>query len=119
MRSVLASLSVILLLAFIVLVVGLAAALGVAAIGWLVGRVFGLTQWQGTLVALGTTLGVGFLIYQLGLPAGPVFSQPELAEWNEDQAPDEMPVVPGRQQRPASGPPEADRRSTPRRTTKR
>jgi len=115
----LSSILVILMLAFIVLVVGLAAAFGVAAIGWLVGRVFGLTQWQGTLVALGTTLGIGFLIYQLGLPPGPVLADPDIAEWNEEPELEETPVVPWRHHRPTPGQVQPDKPSSKNRPAKK
>lgn len=99
----LASVILLFLLLLIVLFVGLVGALGVGAIGWVVAQVFALTQWQGTLVALGVTLGLGFLVYQLGLPPPlPEVVEADFDEWNDSDAagPAEPPIVSWRQRRP-------------------
>lgn len=103
MRSLVTSLVTFLLLAVVVLVAALFAAVGVGAIGWLVARIFDLTQWQGTLLALGVTLGVGFLVYQFGGPPAPVAAEPTWGEWNDSPRPPESPVVPWRKRRPTEG----------------
>jgi hypothetical protein len=110
MRSLAASILMFLLLAVVVLVVALVASLGVAAMGWVVSRVFDLTQWQGTLVALGVTLGTGFLLYQLGGPPAPVVAPVDYDEWDDDD-PEETPLVPWRQRRPTPGQLPAEKRS--------
>ena len=109
MRSILSTLFMILLLGAIVLVGATVAAFGIGAVGWLVHRVFGLTQWQGSLIALGSVLGVGYLMYQFGGPPAPVITRgPDWVDWDDDDLDDEdetpePPVVAWRQRRPTPG----------------
>ena len=47
------------------LVIAAVGSLGVAAIGLLLSHWFDLSQWQGTLIALAMTFGLGYLVYKL------------------------------------------------------
>lgn len=100
-----------LLVAIVVMALSLAVAalggLGIAAVGWMLSRFFELTQWQGSLIALGVALGVGYVLTQIATPAAPspVIS-PEWVEWEgeeEDEAVSEPSVVPWRRERPTPG----------------
>ena len=111
MRGLLAGLLVALIISTVALLVATIGALGVSAIGLLLHRWFDLTQWQGTLIALGVTVSLGYLVYKLAaqVPA----AQPWTDDWDEDdeeevaevEAP---PIVPWRRNRPTQGelPPE-------------
>jgi hypothetical protein len=97
------------LVAIIILGVALIAAtvgtLGVATVGWLLHRWFDLTQWQGTLIALVVTTGLGFLVYRLiaHVPVSSTWVEDE--EWEEDEEEEayEPPIVPWRRSRPTPG----------------
>lgn len=85
MRNALAGL----LLAVGVLVVALVGAalgsLGVAAVGWLLASWFGLTPWQGSLVALALTLAILAVLCRLLAPP-PTIIGDNWADWDEDAA---------------------------------
>ena len=113
MRGLLAGLLVALIISTVALLVATIGAVGVAAIGLLLNRWFDLTQWQGTIIALAVTIGLGYLVYKLAsqVPA----SQPWTNDWdeledNEDEEAEveEPPIVPWRRSRPTQGelPPE-------------
>jgi hypothetical protein len=85
------------------LIVALVGAVGVALIGLLLSRWFELTQWQGSLLALGALLAVGLLIYRTVVPAPAL--EPEWLEFDYDDEADEPPVVPWRRRRPTQGEP--------------
>jgi hypothetical protein len=102
-----------LIISTVALLVATIGALGVAAIGLLLTRWFDLTQWQGTLIALAVTMGLGYLVYKLAsqVPAGQSWNG-DLDEWEDgadttDQV-EEPPIVPWRRSRPTQGelPPE-------------
>ncbi len=117
MRGLLAGLLFALLVSTVALLVAAVGALGVAAIGLLLHRWFELTQWQGTLIALAVTLGLGYLVYKLvaQTPVPPAWPS-EWDDWDEndedeenddaDEAlppPEESPIVPWRRNRPTPG----------------
>jgi hypothetical protein len=112
MRGLLAGLLVALIISTVALLVATIGALGVSAIGLLLHRWFDLTQWQGTLIALGVTVSLGYLVYKLAaqVPA----AQPWTDDWDEDDDEEEVaeveapPIVPWRRSRPTQGelPPE-------------
>lgn len=87
------------------LIVALVGALGVALIGLLLSRWFELTQWQGSLLALGALGAVGLLVYRL-LDV-PRYIEPDWLdlddEDDEPEPPPEPPVVPWRRARPTPG----------------
>lgn len=105
MRGMLAGLIVALLVVVVALFVAALGSVGVAAIGWLLYRWFGLTQWQGSLIALAVALGIGYLAYRMANV--PETTEPEWVEWDDlneaDDAPVEPPIVPWRRQRPTQG----------------
>lgn len=117
MRGLLAGLLVALLVSVVALLVAAVGALGVAAIGLLLHRWFELTQWQGTLIALAVTLGLGYLVYKLVAQTPVTPSWPsEWDDWDENDADDEdgaaekavlaqeePPIVPWRRNRPTPG----------------
>ncbi len=119
MRGLLAGLLVALLVSAVALLVAAVGALGVAAIGALLHRWFELTQWQGSLIALAVTLGLGYLVYKLVAQTPTVPTWPsEWDDWEEnaegeddeeDHAADagvaqaEPPIVPWRRNRPTPG----------------
>ena len=113
MRGLLAGLLVALIISTVALLVATIGAVGVAAIGLLLTRWFDLTQWQGTLIALAVTMGLGYLVYKLAsqVPA----AQPWADDWDELEddeeevtVVEEPPIVPWRRSRPTQGelPPE-------------
>ena len=113
MRGLLAGLLVALIISTVALLVATIGAVGVAAIGLLLTRWFDLTQWQGTLIALAVTMGLGYLVYKLAsqVPAEQPWNG-DLDEWEDgvdatDQV-EEPPIVPWRRSRPTQGelPPE-------------
>lgn len=111
MRSLFAGLLIALLIATVALLVAAIGSLGVAAIGWLLQHWFDLSQWQGTLIALIVTLGLGYLVYKLAAqPSIPATWEPAWDDWepDEDEEEDEPPIVPWRRNRPTPGelPPE-------------
>ncbi len=81
MRGLLAGLLVALIISTVALLVATIGAVGVAAIGLLLTRWFDLTQWQGTIIALAVTMGLGYLVYKLAsqVPA----AQPFTDDWEE------------------------------------
>lgn len=107
MRGLFAGLLVALLIAAVALVVAAVGSLGVAAIGLLLNHWFDLSQWQGTLIALVVSLGLGYLVYKLAAqPAMPAVWEPDWEDWEpeEDVAEEsEPPVVPWRRSRPTPG----------------
>jgi hypothetical protein len=113
MRGLLAGLLVALIISTVALLVATIGAVGVAAIGLLLNHWFDLTQWQGTLIALAVTMGLGYLVYKLAsqVPA----EQPFTDDWDEPEDAEEEaveveapPIVPWRRSRPTQGelPPE-------------
>lgn len=107
MRGLLAGLLIALLVAAVALLVSAVGSLGVAAIGWLLQRWFDLSQWQGSLIALIVTFGLGYLVYKLGAqPPAPATWEPEWDDWDldeEDEEEAEPPIVPWRRNRPTPG----------------
>ena len=113
MRGLLAGLLVALIISTVALLVATIGAVGVAAIGLLLTRWFDLTQWQGTIIALAVTIGLGYLVYKLAsqVPAEQAWNgDPD--EWDDGEAEaiemEEPPIVPWRRSRPTQGelPPE-------------
>ncbi len=107
MKSLFAGLLVALLIAAVALIVAAAGSVGVAAIGLLLHNLFDLSQWQGTLVALIVTLGLGYLVYKLAAQPSVSAWEPDWEDW-EPEAEDveeknEPPVVPWRRNRPTPG----------------
>jgi hypothetical protein len=113
MRGLLAGLLVALIISTVALLVATIGAVGVAAIGLLLTRWFDLTQWQGTVIALAVTMGLGYLVYKLAsqVPAEQPWND-DLDEWEDGvDVTDEVeapPIVPWRRSRPTQGelPPE-------------
>lgn len=108
MRGLLAGLLVALVIAAVALLVATVGSLGIAAIGWLLQHWFGLSQWQGSLIALVVTLGLGYLVYKLAAqPPMPTAWTPEWDDWEpeEEEEPEEIepPIVPWRRNRPTPG----------------
>lgn len=108
MRNLLGGLLIAFIIVVLVLLVAALGALGVAAIGWLLQRWFDLSQWQGTLTALGVAGGLVFLIYKLvAQPTPPTIWQNDLDEWEEEpeepEVVEEPPIVPWRRNRPTQG----------------
>lgn len=106
MRGMLAGLIVAFVIVVVALLIAALGALGVAAIGWLLSRWFDLSQWQGSLIALAVSLGIGFAVYRLAAYNSPVGAEPEWIDWDdeeEEEAAPEPPVVPWRRQRPTQG----------------
>lgn len=113
MRGLLAGLLVALIISTVALLVATIGAVGVAAIGLLLNRWFDLTQWQGTLIALAVTMGLGYLVYKLAsqVPAEQAWNgDPD--EWDDGEEEvaevEAPPIVPWRRSRPTQGelPPE-------------
>jgi hypothetical protein len=108
-----AGLLVALIISTVALLVATIGAVGVAAIGLLLNRWFDLTQWQGTIIALAVTMGLGYLVYKLAaqVPAAQPWAD-DLDEWEDDEEEvtvvEEPPIVPWRRNRPTQGelPPE-------------
>ncbi len=107
MRGFLAGLLVASLILVVALLAATIGALGVAAIGLLLHHLFDLTQWQGTVIAFGVAMGLGFLVYKMA-------AQPDLPttwdeDWDdgededEDEDDYESPIVPWRRSRPTPG----------------
>lgn len=121
MRGLLAGLLVALIVATVALLVATVGSLGVAAIGWLLHQWFDLTQWQGTIVALVVTLGLGYLVYRLAvLSPTPSTWSGEYEEWDEpdanaDEPLDESGVVPWRRSRSSQGETPAAKRQSSKR----
>jgi hypothetical protein len=108
MRGLLAGLLVALIISTVALLVATIGAVGVAAIGLLLNRWFDLTQWQGTIIALAVTIGLGYLVYKLAsqVPAEQSWNgDPD--EWDDGEAEavemEEPPIVPWRRSRPTQG----------------
>jgi hypothetical protein len=104
-----------LLVAIIILAISIAAAtvgaLGVAAVGWLLHRWFDLTQWQGSLIAFGMTVVLGYLVYKLAAaPSDPSVWDEDLDQGEEDVEEEESPIVPWRRSRPAQSEKPVDKR---------
>ena len=104
MRGLLAGLLVALIISAVALAAATLGAVGVAAIGWLLHRWFGLSQWQGTLVALTVAIGLGFLVYKLASQtSAPVSWEDDVEEWEDEEEEPEPPIVPWRRSRPTQG----------------
>lgn len=105
MRNLFGGLIIAVLIVLLVLLVAAFGAVGIAGIGWLLQRWFDLTQWQGTLVALGIAGGLAFLIYKLvAPPVPPTIWGDDLDDWEEEPEPvQEPPIVPWRRNRPTQG----------------
>lgn len=110
MRGLFAGLLVALIISAVALLVATIGALGVAAVGLLLHRWFDLSQWQGTVVALGVTISLGYLVYKLASQVPT--SQPWEKGWedwedeeDEEEEPEveEPPIVPWRRNRPTPG----------------
>ncbi len=120
MRNLFGGLVIAILIVLLVLLIAAFGALGIAAIGWLLQHWFDLTQWQGTLTALGVAGGLAFLVYKLiAQPTIPTIWEGDLAEWEEDGEPqttEEPPIVPWRRNRPTPGelPPQKPASGSPR-----
>ncbi len=107
MQGLLAGLLVAVVIMVLSLVVAALGGLGIAAVGLLLSRLFELTQWQGSVIALGVALGVGYILTQIATPAAPspVIS-PEWVDWEGEDEDDTVPepsVVPWRRERPTPG----------------
>lgn len=108
MRHLFGILAIAVLIVLLVLFITAFGATGIAAVGWLLHRWFGLTQWQGSLLALGVMTGLAVLVYKLMAPSPmPTFWEGDLPEWEEDfDEPEEVvepPIVPWRRNRPTPG----------------
>jgi len=107
MRGFLAGLLIAMIVLGIALIAAGAGALGIAAIGWLLHRWFDLTQWQGSVIALGITFGLGWLIYKGIIHPTTPFSDFDLDDYYDDDWEDyeeeEPPIVPWRRSRPTPG----------------
>ena len=116
MRGLLAGLVLAVMVLAVALVAASIGAVGVAAIGWLLAHWFELTQWQGTIVGLVTSTGLGYLVYRLAAqPETPAFWSGDglhddlVADCEAEQEPCsdlESPIVPWRRsrQKPARKP---------------
>ena len=107
-RSPVAGLLAALVIIALALGAALVGALGVALIGLLLSHWFEFTQWQGSLLALGTLVVVALLVYRVLAPSQ--YGEPEWVDfdYDEDQEPEppeEPPIVPWRRQRPTQGEP--------------
>lgn len=100
MRGFIAGLILAVLILAVALLIATVGALGVAAVGWLLHRWFDLSQWQGTLIAFGVAVCLGFVVYKMA--AAPVGTPVEEGGWEEEEEP-EPPIVPWRRQRPTPG----------------
>lgn len=107
MRSPIATLSATLLVIAAALITAVGA-LGIALIGALLSRWFELTQWQGSLLALGVLLAVALLLYRL-LESDRYTDEPEWLSLDEAEleTPAEPPIVAWRRERPTQGQPPA------------
>jgi hypothetical protein len=119
MRGLLAGLVIAILVIVVALLGAALGAFGIAAIGWLLHRVFDLTQWQGSLIALAVATGLGYLVFRLAVvPLTPPVWTGDWDSWeNADESAGqheaEPPIVPWRRQRPTPGelpPQESDAR---------
>lgn len=119
MRGILAGLIIALVIAVITCLVAGVGSLGVVVIGWLLGRWFDLSQWQGSLIALAMMFGVGYLIYKTTFqPAFPTTLGPNWEDWEEEEegeelAEEEPPIVPWRRNRPTPGELPAEKKPPP------
>jgi len=105
-----------LIIVAVALLVATLGALGVAFIGSLLHRWFDLTQWQGSLIALAVSLGVGFIAYRLASYQEP--REPQWLDWDDlddesqetqDGAANEPPIPAWRARRPTQGELPSDR----------
>lgn len=106
MRGMLAGLVIAFIIVVVALLIAALGAVGVAAIGLLLSKLFDLTQWQGSLIALSVALGVGFTVYRLAAYTSPAGSGPEWVDWEdmeEEEVGQEPPVVAWRRRRPTQG----------------
>ena len=107
MRNLFGGLFVAVLIVLLVLLIAAFGAVGVAAIGWLLHRWFDLTQWQGTVIALGVAGSLALLVYKLvALPSVPTIWNGDLDDWEDEEEPaevEEPPIVPWRRNRPTPG----------------
>jgi hypothetical protein len=88
------------------LVLALIVSLAIVAIGWVLSSVFPLSLFEGTIVALVTSIGIGYALYRF-VEGVPLVSDALDEDWEdgedwldeEDDEP-EPPIVPWRQRRP-------------------
>ncbi|OIO91881.1 MAG: hypothetical protein AUK03_10490 [Anaerolineae bacterium CG2_30_64_16] len=109
MKGFLAGLLIAMLVLGIALVAATAGALGIAAVGWLLHHWFDLSQWQGSVIALAITFGLGWIIYKGLIQPTTPWSGFDLDDdddddddW-EDYEEEEPPIVPWRRSRPTPG----------------
>ncbi len=114
MRGLFAGLIVALFVAVVALLIAAVGSLGVAGIGWLLQRWFGLSQWQGSLIALAIMFGLGYVVYKILMqPPFPSVLGPDWEEWEEEEEEEEEPpIVPWRRSRPTPGELPAEQKST-------
>lgn len=106
MRGIVEGLAVAFIVVVLTLLLAAVAALGVALIGLLLHGWFDLTQWQGSLIALGVALGVGWAVFQVA-NSRETQGEPAWIELDEEHgstAAVEPTVVPWRRQQPTQGP---------------
>ena len=109
MRGLFAGLLVALVISAVALLVATIGALGVAAIGLLLHHWFDLSQWQGTLIALGVAICLGYLVYKLAsqVPTPQPWER-DWEDWEDEEDEEEPevvepPIVPWRRNRPTPG----------------
>jgi hypothetical protein len=116
MRTPIAGLLAALIITVTALLITAVAATGVALIGLVLSHWFALSQWQGSLIALGALLGIALLLFRL-LENERYADEPEWIDIDEAEldAPAEPPIVPWRRQRPTQGqaPGQTDKKRTP------
>ena len=103
------------IVAAIALIAALAGALGVAAVGWVLHRLFDLSQWQGTVLAFGVAFSLGYIIYKALVPSPWGLPPLDLGlDDDEFDDEDEPLIVPWRRSRPSGSdrPPETKTRTT-------
>lgn len=97
------------LILLVTLVLALLSSLGVAFIGWVVSLVFPLSIFEGAILSLVVSLGIGYALLRLVATTSlPWNSFDENDYEDEDDLYDdewEPPVVPRRQRQPAKAPP--------------
>jgi membrane protein implicated in regulation of membrane protease activity len=114
MRGIIAGLLVAALLVAVALVIAAVGSLGVAAIGLMLHRLFDLTQWQATLIALAVGASLSYVVYRVVAAAsepstfGNGWGKEADEEEEEEEEEAEPPIVPWRRSRPTPGqlPPE-------------
>jgi hypothetical protein len=81
-----------------VLVLALILSLGVTLIGWVLGAIFGLSLFQGAIIGLVATIGIGYVIYRILEPAPFMTGFLPSDDWEEEEE-IEPDVVPASRQR--------------------